>query len=164
MHPGAPSDQALQNALGQGLVVVIDHDTSILEKPLHALLKAIAGSFQRARRNDLAYLQALAAQNAKRHRHQIDHPGQGLLGQVSLQGLDQVGKPLVLWFDHHSLHGERDFLRGYDRSRPSPQRLSVWQCCLTSTIPQSARPLSPKWAALSALTLWRFLQHLNDVH
>lgn len=138
MQACASGHQPVQDTFRQGLVVIVDRHTVVLEKALPALLEAVADLGQGQRGHNLPHLQAFAAQDAQGHRRQIDHTGQGLQRQIVVQLGTQVGKHFILWFDHRSLHGERDFSHGYNRSRPSPRRLSSSQPCLTSPVPQSA--------------------------
>jgi len=143
MPPRASGHQPSQDSLGQGLVVGIDGHTRVLEKPLDALLEAVAGAGQGQRRNNLADLQALAAQDAQGDRGQIHHTGERCQGQIVVQLYNQVGKHLVLWFDHRCLRGRGWFLRGYECSQPSLRRLlpSHLLCsCVCSLLIYATKP------------------------
>src|SRR5205814_6750369 len=123
MNPYSAGSQPLQDPPSHRLIVQLARDVGVLQKPLHALLETVAGAGQAQGRNNLADLQALAAQDAQRHGCQVYEARQRFQGQIAVQLSNQVGKHLVLWFDHQSLHGGGCSLGGYERSRPSPRRL-----------------------------------------
>ena len=123
VNPGAAAGQPLQDAPRQRLIVELHGHLGVLQKPLHALFQSVAGTGQGQRRQDLAHLQTLAAQDAQRYGGQIHHPGKRLPRQIAVQLGNQVGKHVVLWFDHERLRDRGCSLCGYNRSQPRPRRL-----------------------------------------
>jgi len=106
MYPCPALHQALQNAPGHRLLIHLHF--GVLKKPLHSLLEAVTDAFQGQGGDNLAHLQTFTTQYPQRHGRQIDHPGQGLQGQIEMTLLNQIGKQLILCFDHLNLRG-----RGY---------------------------------------------------
>src|SRR5262249_5306245 len=128
MNPGAAAGQPLQDPSGQRLIVQFDRDAGVFQKPLHALLDRVPSARQGGGRQDPADLQALAAQDAQSYSGQIHQAGERFQRQITLQLGNQVGKHLVLWFDHGSLRGTGCSVCGYDRSQPRPRRLFPSAC------------------------------------
>src|SRR5262245_30921574 len=100
MNPGAAGGQPRQDAPRQRRIVEFNGHVGVLQEPLHALLERVAGAGQGQGRQDLAHLQALAAQDAQRYCGQIHQAGERFQRQIVVQGSNQVGKHFVLWFDH----------------------------------------------------------------